>query len=142
MIKCKLMPLYEGSANSLRASKSRYGLYSNSFHWSVDGFGRKNWAVIVNFDVDHEKYLQEGKTIEEIVEECIEYLNTPPKSKYGKIRKRKPLYGAFHEIPHKVKLIEKKNKKYIQALLIVNKKKSRHFWGEGPVAKTRKKKKR
>jgi len=97
--------------------------------------------VIVNIDVDNEKYLNEGKPIEEIVVECIEHLNTPPKSKYGKKRKRKPLYGAFHREPHRAKLLEKNDEKYIQALLIIDRKKSRHFWGEGAVTKIRKKKK-
>ena len=141
MIECKLMPMAEDTSKPIRFSKVRHGLYSNSFHWSVSGFGRKNWVVIVNIDADHEKYLDEGKTIEEIVTGCIEYLNTPPKSKYGKKRKRKPLHGSFHREPHRAKLLEKNDEKYIQALLIVDKKKSRHFWGEGAVTKIRKKKK-
>jgi len=141
MIECKLIPMAEHSASSSRLKKVRYGLYSNSFHWSVPGFGRKQWVVVVNIDVDHGKHVEEGRTIEEIVAGCIEHLNTPPKSKYGRVRKRKPLYGTFHERPHRAKLIEKGSKTYIQALLVVDQKKSRHFWGEGPVAKTKRRKK-
>jgi hypothetical protein len=141
MIECKLMPMAEGANKPTRLSKVRHGLYSNSFHWSVPGFGRKNWVVIVNIDVDHKKHIEEGKTIEEIVTGCVEHLNTPPKSKYGRIRKRKPLYGAFHDAPHRAKLIEKGNKKYVQAFLVTDKRRSRHFWGEGPLAKTKRRKK-
>ena len=74
------MPMTEYSASPSRLKKVRYGLYSNSFHWSVPGFGRKNWVVIVNIDVDHKKHIEEGKTIEEIVAGCVEHLNTPPKA--------------------------------------------------------------
>ena len=56
----------------------------------VKGFGAKTWVVIVNIDLDYENHAFEGKSVDEITDECIEYLNTPPKSKYGKKRKRKP----------------------------------------------------
>ena len=135
MIDCSLMPVPGSPWSPTYSNKIKYGLYSNSFYWSIPSFGRKCWVVVVNIDVDYEKHLEEDKTVEEVVVECIEYLNTPPKSKYGKRRKRKPLYGLFHKKPYKAKLLEKNNKKYIQALLIVDKKKNKHFWGEGEAIK-------
>jgi len=135
MIECKLMPISDSPWFAPSSNKVKYGLYSSSCYWSIRGFGKKCWVIIANIDVDHEKYLNEGKTIEEIVVECIEYLNTPPKSKYGKKRKRKPVYGLFHKKPHTVKLLEKSDKKYIQALLIIDEKKNKYFWGEGESIK-------
>ena len=125
------MEISDNSCYSSHPGRTKYGLYSGSFYWSIPDFGRKHWVVVVNIDVDYKKYLDEGKTIKEIVTNCIEYLNTPPKSKYGKKRKRRPIYGLFREEPHTAKLIEKNNKKYVQALLVVNKRTNKRFWGAG-----------
>ena len=111
--------------------KAKYGLYSHSIYHAVKGFGRKAWVVIVNIDLDYDKYAAEGKNLEEITRGCIEYLNIPPKSKYGKRRKRKPLYGVFRSEPHRTHLREKNDTKFIQALLVVDERKRKCFWGEG-----------
>ena len=129
MIECSLAEMKKASMDNKVKAKS--GMYSNCMYHSVKGFGTKTWVVIVNIDLDYEKHAFEGKNVDEITEECIEYLNTPPKSKYGKKRKRKPLYGLFHEKPYRARLKEKNNKKYIQAMLLVGDRKRKCFWGEG-----------
>jgi hypothetical protein len=129
MIECTLSGIKKDFANS--KSKTKNGLYSSCIHHNVKGFGRKTWVVIVNIDLDYNKHSAEGKSLEDIVEGCIEYLNTPPKSKYGKRRKRKPLYGMFNKEPYRAHLKEKSGEKYIQAMLLVNDRKRSCFWGEG-----------
>ena len=69
--------------------KIKYGKYSGSHFYSIPGFGSKCWVIIANIDVDYDKYIAQGMTPENIVESCIEFLNAPPKSRYGKKRRRK-----------------------------------------------------
>lgn len=127
MIECNLIPMKK-YGNYAKNDKVKFGKYMNSI-FQFKGFGRKKWVVGVNIDLDYEE--QHEKPLQEIVEGCVEFLNTPPKSKYGKRRKRKPLYGLFEADPYKFYLLEKDNKKYIQALLVIGERKSKHFWGEG-----------
>jgi len=120
--------------------KAKSGLYSNSIYHNIKGFGTKAWVVIVNIiDLDYEEHASKGKDLEEITKECVEYLNIPPKSKYGKRRKRKPLYGLFESKPYRAYLKEQSGKKYIQALLIVGDRKRKCFWGQGEKMSLRKK---
>jgi len=132
MIECSLSEIEKYSFPFLPGGKKvKYGKYSYAIYHSIKDFGRKAWVVIVNINLDYETQVSEGKDLKEIAQGCIEYLNTPPKSKYGKRRKRKPLYGTFQDEPYRVCLKEKNNKKYIQALLIVGDRKRKCFWGEG-----------
>ena len=127
MIECKLIPMKK-YGNYAKNDKVKFGKYMNSI-FQFKGFGRKKWVVGVNIDLDYEG--QQERPLKAIDQDCIQFLNTPPKSKYGKRRKRKPLYGSFEANPHKFYLLEKDNNKYIQALLVVDQRKSKHFWGEG-----------
>jgi len=128
MIECTLANMERSFLNT---NKTKNGLYSSCMFYGVKGFGSKVWVVIVNIDLDYDKHDSEGKSLEEIAKECVEYLNTPPKSKYGKRRKRKPTYGSFHDEPYRAYLKEKNSKKYIQALLLVSDRKRSCFWGAG-----------
>jgi len=110
--------------------KKKYGMYLSSF-FPIKNYGAKCWVVGVNIDVDYEKYVNEGMTDQEIVEGCIEYLNTPPKRKARGRPPKKPLYAFFHEKPYRFYIKESANSKYIQALLITNDKKNKKFWGAG-----------
>jgi len=139
MIECSLLEMKKYSFFVEQGPKVKYGRYLSSFFHNIPGFGKKVWIVGANILVDYDEHIANGKTPEEVIEECIKYLNTPPKSKYGKRRKRKPLFGKFEEKPHKFYLKEKDNKKYIQALLLVPERKRRCFWGEGPQMHMRRK---
>jgi hypothetical protein len=129
MIECALIEMKKTIADS--KVKAKHGLYSSCMFYGIKGFGKKTWVVMVNVSLDYEKCTAEGKSLEQIAEGCIKYLNTPPKSKYGKKRKRKPLYGLFHDKPYRVYLKEKGDKKYLQAMLLVSDRKRSCFWGEG-----------
>jgi len=138
MIECSLKEIKRQASLSELNHKKRYGLYSECCYYGIKGFGNTCWVVIVNIDVDYDKHLSEDKDVNQITKECIQYLNTPPKSKYGKRRKRKPIYGKFKDEPYRAYLKEKNNKKFIQALLVVEDRKRKHFWGSGPVIKYKK----
>jgi hypothetical protein len=132
MIECSLQEITKPSLMvPLLNKKVKHGQYSKSMYYGVKGFGKTSWVVIVNIDLDYDKHISEGKTLQEVAEGCIKYLNIPPKSKYGKRRKRKPLYGLFEDKPYRIRLKEKNNTKFIQALLVVDDRKRKCFWGEG-----------
>ena len=137
MIECALHEIKKYSSFVSANSKIKYGMYSSAIYHNIKDFGKKAWVVIVNINLDYEKHAAEGKSLEEITKGCIEYLNIAPKSKYGRRRKRKPLYGTFHDTPYQAYLKEKNNKKYIQALLIVDDKKRKCFWGKGEKLRLR-----
>ena len=131
MIECSLAGLKRSAFLASSTNKTKHGLYSKSIYHGIKGFGTKAWVVVVNINLDYDKHVSKGQDLKEITKGCIEYLNTPPKSKYGKRRKRKPLYGTFRDEPHRISLKEKDGKKYIQALLIVDSRRRKCFWGEG-----------
>ena len=131
MIECTLTGMKKYSIFPHPDKRIKYGQYSSSIYHNIKGFGKKVWVVIVNIDVEYDKYASTGQTLEEIALGCIEYLNTPLKSKYGKRRRRKLPYGEFREEPYRAYLKEKDGKKYIQAFLVVNNRKRKCFWGEG-----------
>jgi hypothetical protein len=129
MIPCTLKPIQLSYKSP--SSSAKYGVYSQSWHWSIKGYAKKKWAVIVKIVLDYEAAQKECDNDEEIVAKCIEYLNTPPKSKYGKRRKRKPLFGEFDSKPYLYKVCDDERGKYIEAHLVVNRNKSKMFWGKG-----------
>lgn len=140
MVECNLqeMTQFSGVVLSPSNKKKKHGKYSKVMHYSIKGYGKTSWVVIVNIDLDYDKHAATGKTLQEIAEGCVEYLNTPPRSKYGKRRKRKPLYGLFRKEPHRTYLKEKNDTKFIQALLVVDDRKRKCFWGEGDKLPSRK----
>ena len=142
MIKCDLRQMREfhSALTSYGSKKLRKGLYSNSNFFSIKGYGREKWVVIVHIDVDHEMYLSEGLTKDEIVSGCIEHLNqAPPRKKYAK-KTPKPLYGEL--APHRVFFKKDEQGPYIEAYLTTNQRKNKNFWSEGQAFKKRRKAKK
>jgi hypothetical protein len=133
MIPCKLLPLEKTYHKKDIKTEKRYGIYVKQQFWSIDGVGKTCWPVVVNIAVDYDEYLKEGLTEEEIVLKCIEFLNYRQKSKYGRKRRRKPLYGTFRDdiTPPRFKLKEKDGIKIIQTILAAKEQKNSKFWGEG-----------
>tara|TARA_R110000824_G_scaffold8737_1_gene39515 strand:- start:2319 stop:2648 length:330 start_codon:yes stop_codon:yes gene_type:complete len=106
-------------------------MYSSCYIHSIKGYGKNRWVVHANIDFDYESVKELQLSEQEIVQRCIEYLNTPLKSKYGKKRKRKLPYGKFEPVPYRFKLKEKNNKVYIEAQLIVLSHENKKFWHSG-----------
>ena len=130
MIECQLRELGEFQYVLSRETtkKKRKGYYSHSV-LPVQGLGRDKWPVVVKIDVDYEKYIEEGMTEDEVIRQCIDFLNqAPPRKKYAK-KKPKPLYG--HLEIYKAVLKEDEDGKYIEAELTTNQRKNKNFWREG-----------
>tara|TARA_R110000824_G_scaffold67377_8_gene174604 strand:+ start:42172 stop:42600 length:429 start_codon:yes stop_codon:yes gene_type:complete len=130
MIECKLMALVKSRLVNNNPSYKKFGHYMSSFY-SIKGYGRTCWVVVANILVDYDYYIEKGKDSEDVALECIEFLNHRPKSKYGKKRKRKSLYGTFRPKPYLVKFFNKDGVKFIQVLLITEDRTNPNFWGEG-----------
>ena len=86
MIECALREMGEyGNALPDYSKRKRQGKYHGSdFYGMVPGYGIKKWVVGVYIDVDYSQHLSDMSE-EEIVKECIKYLNQPPpRKKYQK----------------------------------------------------------
>ena len=68
---------------------------------------------------------------EDLIDGCMEFLNTPPPRKKFQRRIRKPKYGNLEL--HSAKVVRKDEGVYISALLITEERNSKHFWGRGFV---------
>jgi len=107
------------------------GNYHGSVWHEVQGFGTSHWVVGTHVVVDYDKYRKLGMTDEEILRGCIEFLNCPPKRKKYAKRTPKPLYGQLGDLPLRHKFKIKSGKKCIMMILVTDKRKNRHFHGEG-----------
>jgi len=126
-IECVLREQLEwGSVISaeFQSKRRKFGWYHGSY-FAIPEFGRTLWVVGVEISVDYSKYLEEGLTEQEIFGGCVNYLNKPPP------RKRKPLYGVLEAYRYQLKKDE--GGLYISALLTINQKKNKHFWGKGKI---------
>lgn len=138
MLDCKLREFSEfGSIIAPTSKKIKNGFYSSSVY-PISGYGRDRWVIITHIDVDYEKHLAEGLSEKQIFQGCIDYLNqSPPRKKYAK-KKPRPLYGEL--TLYKANIKEDENGKFVEAEIITNQRKNKHFWREG-IKITRKRKK-
>ena len=127
MIKCSLRDIPSVG------SECRKGRYHGSNFWDLKGFAQDRWVVGAYIDFDSDDQLAQcppWMSEQEIVEECISYLNQPPiRQKYEKTNKA-PLYGnlslyqyTFRKNAH--------GRTYVEVLLTTDQKKSKYFWGKG-----------
>ena len=140
MIECSLRELREFHSvlPNRNTSKTKKGLYSSCNFFSINGFGREKWVIVVHIDVDYKKYLDEGLTEKIIINRCVEFLNQPPpRKKYAKKTPR-PLYGTLSA--HRIYFKKDEQGTYIEAYLVTDQRKNKNFWREG--IKFRKKKRR
>jgi len=128
MIKCDLQEIKEHEILTTK-EKTRFGRYHGSMFWGVPGFGKKKWIIATRIEFGQE--IPEELSEREIIDGCVEYLNTPPPRKKFQRRITKPKYGTLEF--YSGKIITRGDKKYISALLITNKRNSKHFWGRGIV---------
>lgn len=131
MIECKLQPV-TSRYNTTDKNKTKHGTYLQTMYWGIKGYGKKNWLVAVNIELDYDEAKKDFSD-DEIIKKCIEFLNAPQKSKYGRKRMRKSLY-SFDPQPYSYKVIEKNNKKIFYARLITKEQKNKNFWNTGPSA--------
>lgn len=107
----------------------RSGRYHGSMFPDVKHYGSKQWVVAGYLSVEHSLLKGEGLTEDDILQGCLDFLNTPPeKKKYAK-KEPKPLYGKLETYQAIFK--SDKDGDYIEVLLITDEKKNDNFWGEG-----------
>ena len=128
-INCDLMPIEKIEGLEASRNSHRFGRYSESCYWDIKGYGSKRWVVAARIGLDFEDDEVARMTKQEIIEGCMNHLNTvPPRKKYAK-KKPSPKYGFLK--CYNAKFLEKDGKKYISALLITEKRKNKLFWGKG-----------
>lgn len=134
MIECTLQPIVSRYLDT-DSNKPRYGVYLQSMYWGIKGYGKTVWVVGVKINLpDYDALKETYESDDDIVQKCVEFLNLPPKSKYGKKRKRKPLY-SFDSTPYAYEIIDdKKGGKVISARLKTSERKNVLFWKSGPAA--------
>tara|TARA_R110002073_G_scaffold170749_3_gene327787 strand:+ start:547 stop:936 length:390 start_codon:yes stop_codon:yes gene_type:complete len=128
MLECALQPMISKYPLPNESNKPKYGVYLQSMYWGIKGYAKKVWVVAVKINLDYDKAKEEYETDDEIVRKCIEFLNVPPKSKYGRRRQRRPLY-TFEPDPHDYEITET----HISAKLKIRDRKNKHFWKTGPL---------
>ena len=126
MIECDLLSMASLDGESDRRKK--YGRYHGSCFWNVREFGSKKWVVAAYIKPNDPQVL-DSASVEDIAKGCIEYLNQPPpRKKYAK-RQPKPKYGNLEY--YSSKLVEVKGVRCISALIVVDSRKNKNFWGKG-----------
>jgi len=129
MIKCDLRDI------CATGTDTRKGRYHGSNFWDLKGFAKDRWVVAAYIDFESDTELSPSQapswmSEEEIVKECIEYLNQPPRRlKYEK-KKTDPLYGNLSLYQYTFRK-DGKGRSYIEVLLTTDQKKNKYFWGKG-----------
>jgi len=126
MIKCTLRDI------EAAGSEAKKGRYHGSNFWDLKGFAQDRWVVGAYIDFDSDDQLAQSPpwmSEEEIVKECVDYLNEPPpRQKYEK-KKTDPLYGNLSLYQYTFR--HDGTRTYIEVLLTTDQKKNQHFWGKG-----------
>jgi hypothetical protein len=126
MIKCTLRDIESAG------SEARKGRYHGSNFWDLKGFARDTWVVGAYIDFDSDDQLAQSPpwmSEEEIVGECLEYLNQPPPRKKYEKKKTSPLYGNLSLYQYTFR--HDGTRTYIEVLLTTDQKKNKYFWGKG-----------
>ena len=141
MIECSLREMGEyGSTLPDYNKRRRQGKYHGSdFYGTVSGYGIKKWVVGVYIDVDYQSYLDDDTSEEEVVKQCIEFLNQPPPRKKYQKKKPQPLYGHIDEKPVTFRFNRDESGTFIEALLVTDQKKNKNFWGAGGIGTVKRK---
>ena len=127
MIKCNLRNI-EGVGSEVRK-----GRYHGSNFWDLEGFAKDRWVVGAYIEFDCDDQLAQSPpwlSEEEVVQECVEYLNKPPERQKYEKKHTAPLYGnlALYQYTFRKNRI---GRTYIEVLLTTDQKKNKHFWGKG-----------
>ena len=87
--------------------------------------------MLAYIDADSfDRYLDEGYGEQEILQMCLNHLNTPPPRRKFARRTPKPLYGNL-DVYRSVLKRDKKGRAYFEVILTTNQRKNKNFWGDG-----------
>ena len=131
MIKCSFRkrPEFGNTLSDWKPRKKKLGRYHGSNFYNIKGFGTSKWVVTCKIEVDYEPHLLEGKSEADVISACLDYLNqVPPRKKYAKKKPVAP-YGKLE--CHTAAFKEDEGGRFIQALLTIDQRNNRFFWGEG-----------
>lgn len=133
MIECSLRQMEEyGSLLPNWSEGKKSGIYLGS-NYVYPMYGIQCWAVGVYVDVEYDKYKEQGLSDEEIVRQCVEFLNTPPPRKKYQKKKPVPTFGTLDEMPHLFRFKRDEDGTYIEMTLMTNQRKNKNFWGIGLI---------
>ncbi|MDP3987224.1 MAG: hypothetical protein Q8P81_03305 [Nanoarchaeota archaeon] len=129
MIECSLRKITRYPIENRGDSFLREGRY----HGSKFNLEEKDRRVVGTYiEFDYKKWIGSNLGEEEIIKQCVEYLNVlvaPRKSKKNK--KPKPYYKYGFLKPFRCKISKDKNNHFfIIALLTTNDLENKHFWDE------------
>lgn len=131
-ITCEWIPSEETKMNNSDAPEMKCGRYHQSNFPGVSGYGLNRWVICGYLKVDYQSLLSSGVTENEIIEDCLVFLNKPPP------HKRKPLYGSLKPVVAPWRKGKTANYDVVQrpGYLIVcfetDQRKNKNFWGSGP----------
>jgi len=126
MIECKLREIDEYP--SLESKKKKLGRY----HQSIFGNKKENMYVIGAYiDGDFKQYIDKEMREEQILEECLLFLNSKTRRKSKRNKVSKCIYGKLEDYQSSLKYDEKEEKYYFEALLLTDERKNEYFWSEG-----------
>jgi len=132
MIECKFRKKEEfSSLISEKGRKKKAGRYHRSYFSDVSGYGKTSWVVMAEIEVADKEQSLDSINVEEIAQGCIDYLNQPPPRKRKTKKKIKLPYGNLELYKASVK--QDATGTYIFAHLIIDERKNKNFWSEGPV---------
>tara|TARA_S200000501_G_scaffold374333_1_gene423615 strand:+ start:1176 stop:1628 length:453 start_codon:yes stop_codon:yes gene_type:complete len=120
--------------NRLPAGKEFYGIYHGSCFWELRGYSNKKWMTVFNIDMDHKKYLEQGHSLIEMAEFCLNELNKVPERKKFSKRMRKPPFGLLDL--YRVYAKSDKDGDYIQVMATTDKRKSKFLFTFGDEVET------
>lgn len=130
MIKCELEPVAEFGQLLDTSGKKKFGRYHGSMFWDIPSYGSKRWVVAAKIKVNEPVDFDDMED-QEIILQCMDYINTPPPRKKFERRNPNPKYGILEVYSAKIK--KEDDDILISALLITETRKSKHFWGRGIV---------
>jgi len=83
---CEFVSIPEYEIIKSQSDEKRFGRYSSTNYW-FNGFGKSKWVVLAYLKADFAKYRLEGLTNLQIVNRCLNFLNTPEPKKSIKRKK-------------------------------------------------------
>jgi hypothetical protein len=124
MLKCNFREVTEYPILN-NQEKTKLGRYHQTTFSKIE---KGKYVIAVYIDGEFEEFLKENKE-ENLINECIEYLNSLKKKITKKNKNPKCIYGNLSNYISFVKR-NKNGKIYLESLLITDEPKNSYFWGE------------
>ena len=127
---CEFVTIPEHEIIKSASDERKCGRYSGSNYW-FSGFGKTKWVVLAYLKADFAKYRLEGMTNLQIINRCLNFLNTPePKKKYQK-KEATSKYGELKLIREDIKFTNRFGYECAILEMSIDERKNDNFWGEG-----------